>query len=77
MDCKYRIRIKIDLDEEYQEIIGRVFLADAEREGWEIHRDENTLVIEIPELKSEAQARGIINSILRQLEVLYKALSEL
>ncbi len=77
MDCEYKITIKIGLEKGYREIIKKAFLADAEREGWEIHQYEDTLVIEVPALKSEAQARGIINSILRQLEVLNKALSEL
>lgn len=77
MGCEYRIRIKISLEQEYREIIGRIFLADAKREGWKIYRDDDTLVIEISTLKSDSQARGVVNSILRQLEVLHKALSEL
>jgi len=77
MVCEYQVKIRIEVEKEFMSIIREVFLPDALKEGWKIYEEGGTLVIEISPLNSEAQVRGVINSILRQLEVLYKVLSEL
>lgn len=75
MHCKYRLKVKIKKED--AEIFYNIFLPDAKLEGWRIKKNNELVTIEFTPLNSEAQLRGIINSIFRQLDTLSRTISEL
>ncbi len=77
MECRYKGVIKIKIDDETGYIFYKSIYPDIKKEGWEIKFEDGYISIAVPTMTNESRFRGIINSILRQIEALSRLLTVL